>query len=64
MFDVMFTLDRVLNVLKSLEINESLKTVAFYKTFDEPGAMLKNSTNEIICHADVGCRSDDLSEYK
>jgi len=53
MLDVMLTLNRVLNILKSLEIDEPLKTMALCKTFDESGAMLKNSTNEIVCHADV-----------
>jgi hypothetical protein len=53
MFDVMFALNCILNGLKSLEIDESLKTITFCKTVDESGAMLKNSTNKIICHADV-----------
>ena len=53
MLDVMFALNGALNILKSLEIDEPLKTMALCKTFDESGAMLKNSTNEIVCHADV-----------
>jgi hypothetical protein len=53
MFDVMLSLDRVLNIINALEIDEPFKTIALCEAFDESGAMLKDSTDEIICHADI-----------
>jgi hypothetical protein len=53
MFDVMFALNCALNTLKFLEIDQSLKLITFGKTFDESGSVLKNSTDEVICYADV-----------
>jgi hypothetical protein len=53
MLDVVFALNRALNTLEVLEIDELLETVASCKTFYEARTVLKNSTDQIICHSDV-----------
>jgi hypothetical protein len=53
MLDVMFALNRALNTLELLEIDKFLETMTFRKAFDEAGAVLENSTDQIICHPDV-----------
>jgi len=53
MLNVMFALNSVMNILKSLEIDESLKTIAFCKTFDQPRTMFEYTANKIIVHAYV-----------
>jgi len=53
MFDVVFALNCRSDVLKSLEINEPLQSVAAGKSFDVSRTMFEHASNEIFRHADV-----------
>jgi hypothetical protein len=53
MLDVMLALDGVAKVIKPFETDQSLQSIPLGEGFHESGAMLKHSTDEIICHPDV-----------
>ncbi len=53
MFNVVLPLDRILNVIELLEIDEQLQSMPFRKAINESGAMFMDSTNEITGHADI-----------
>jgi hypothetical protein len=53
MFDIMLALDCIPNVLKSLEINESLQSMSSGEAFDEARTMLEYAADEVICHTYV-----------
>jgi hypothetical protein len=46
----MFTLDRIPDVFKPLEINETLQSIPSGEAFDEAGAMLEHTADEVIRH--------------
>ena len=53
MFDVVLTLDCILDGLESFEMDEPFRPISSGKTFDKSGAMFKYSTDEVVCYADV-----------
>jgi len=53
MLDIVLALDGRLDVVKRLEIDETLQRVAFCKSSNSADTMLINATSEIACHADV-----------
>jgi len=53
MLDIVLALDGRLDVVKRLEIDETLQRVAFCKSSNSADAMLINATSEIACRADV-----------
>jgi hypothetical protein len=53
MFDIMFSLDGSLDVLKPLEIDEAFQSMTFCETVDKARTMLEYSAHKIIRDANV-----------
>ena len=53
MLDVVLALDRVSNVVKSFEIDQSLQSIPFSEAFDEARPMLKHPTDKIARYPDI-----------
>src|SRR5205807_1254840 len=53
MFDVVFALDGVADVIKRLEVDQPLQAVSLREAIDESGAMFEDAANEVVCHANV-----------
>ena len=53
MLDIVLALDGVSDVVELLEIDQSLQSVSFGKTIDEPGTMFKYPADKITCHPDI-----------
>jgi hypothetical protein len=53
MLDIVLALDGRLDVVKRLEIDETLQRVAFCKSSNSADAMLINATSEIACYANI-----------
>jgi len=53
MLDVVLALDRVSDVVKPFEIDQSLQSVPFSEAFDEARPMLKHPTDKITRYSDV-----------
>jgi hypothetical protein len=53
MLDIMLALDRILDCLESLEIDEPFQSISFRKAFDETGSMLEYAADKIVCDADI-----------
>ena len=53
MLDIVLALDGVSDVVELLEIDQSLQSVPFGKTIDEPGTMFKYPADKITCHPDI-----------
>ena len=53
MFDVVFALNGSADVVKALEIDQSLQSVLFGETINSFHAMLKYATNKVVRHADI-----------
>jgi hypothetical protein len=47
-FDVVFALDRRLNVVVLLEVNQPLDAIPFRKSGDQAVAMFVDSSNEVV----------------
>jgi hypothetical protein len=53
MFDIVFTLDGITDVVKFLKVNQPLQAVSLSKAIDESRAMFEDPANEIVCHPDI-----------
>jgi hypothetical protein len=53
MLDVVFSLDRRLNVVKSFKIDEAFQSMPLGKPVNESGSMFKNTAYEIVRYPDI-----------
>ena len=53
MLDVVFALDRSLNIIVALEVGEPLDTMPLRESRDQAIPMLVDSTNEVARHSNV-----------
>ena len=53
MFDILFPLDRSLNAVVLLEIDQPLDTISFGKSRDQSVSMLIDATDKIAGHPDI-----------
>jgi hypothetical protein len=53
MLDIVFVLDRRLNVVKSFKINETFQPMSLGKSINKSGSMLENATHKIVRHPDI-----------
>jgi hypothetical protein len=53
MFDIVFALDSVADVVKFSEVNQPLQAVLLGEAIDESGAMLEDAANKINSHTDI-----------
>ena len=53
MLHIMLALNSVTDIIKYFEIDQSLQSIPLSEAFDEPRAMLKDPTDQIIRHPNV-----------
>jgi hypothetical protein len=50
MFDVVLTLDGCSDIIKLFEVDQPLQSLSLGKTVHEPGTMLKDAADKVVCH--------------
>jgi hypothetical protein len=53
MFDIVFALDGVADVVKPLKIDQPLQPVPLGKPVDKSGTMFEYPANKVACHPDI-----------
>ena len=53
MLDIVLALDGVTDIVKLLEVDQSLQSIPLGEAFHESGSMLIDAANKIACDADV-----------